>query len=215
MNVVARRAQEVYRQQGAGALAKRAVLRGARCIAESNAAIWYARDLAVPPVSVGPDFPVSVSFERTAEVLSWLRGSAEPYAYNRHEESSCIKNGHIFAAALHQERIIGCLKMGVREVYLADYRRTITLGRGQIFIYDTYVLPSFRLRHVAGLLVSASLQQAGAWGFRQVRCHIPAWNRASRRVYERAGFRAERFVRHIRLFGLWGFELSRTVREYR
>jgi GNAT superfamily N-acetyltransferase len=61
--------------------------------------------------------------------------------------------------------------------------------RRRVFMHSLFVVPVWRRRRVAQMLVARALAWARRWGAQQALLEMAAGNRRARRLYEGAGFR--------------------------
>ena len=122
--------------------------------------------------------------------------------YSPQEIVTALEYNHCWPSVRTNGKIIGCIKIGFRNVYIVDYNRVIELPERMAFIYDTYVLQEGRGKGVAKYLITESIKFLKTQGYTRVRCHIPPWNKASINAYEKVGFRKVSHIRYFRIFGI-------------
>lgn len=118
---------------------------------------------------------------------------------------AALEHHHLLAHAALGGRIVAYLLVGIGRVYVHDYRQCLALPPDAAFIYDTFVARELRGRRLAGRLVEASLEALAARGVERVFCHIPDWNRASQKAYQRLGFKPVGRVTYARVAGVGFF----------
>lgn len=117
------------------------------------------------------------------------------------ELRSAKQNGHIYIWAKHREETAGYLKIGIRKVYIHDYRSSILTPLHTAIIYDTYVVDKFRCKGIASNLICDGMRLMRQKGYLRIRCHIPPSNTASVRAYEKCGFHSKAHIRFHRIMG--------------
>ncbi len=178
-----------YRDNGLAEVAKRALQRASRLVYESNSAIWFMRDLhaAVDPVPSG--IPLTITYTDFAETLGWIEQLETPWMLNSEELRVAKEQGHLWVNAKHDGKVVAYIKLGFKDVYIVDYGKTIPFPEQIAFIYDTYVLPELRGHKIASHFVNELALYLEGKGYSKLMCHIPTWNIASIKTYERIGFR--------------------------
>ena len=204
--------EQTWRANGVAGLCRRVARHLAETLCRTNAADWYRVDLAPPraqparPAIEGLD----IALDATEQAIAWMRGLKEQfgYAYVQREVDAARRFGHVYALARLAGREAGYIKIGFEKVYVSDLDRLMGLPAGTAFVYDTFVHPSFRGRHLAGRLVAAAMACAAGRGCRYLWCHIPRWNVRSIRSFAALGFEPRGHIRNFRLLK-WRFSTRR------
>ncbi len=197
------------RNEGWISLLKRAAKKAYSLVFRTNNAVWYRLDLesAPAPRETGD---VKVVFSSGGEIIRWIREkSAEyPWIYIENELDTAVRENHIFPCATVGGVIAGYVKIGFGRVYVNDFNREISIPPKDAMIYDTFVLPEYRGRHVALTLVNGASDYLRSRGYERLWCHIPEWNVASSTLYRRAGFREIKRIRFVKLMSFGFFNLD-------
>lgn len=200
---------EMKRNEGWISLLKRAAKKAYSLVFRTNNAVWYRLDLesAPAPRETGD---VKVVFSSGGEIIRWIREkSAEyPWIYIENELDTAVRENHIFPCATVGGVIAGYVKIGFGRVYVNDFNREISIPPKDAMIYDTFVLPEYRGRHVALTLVNGASDYLRSRGYERLWCHIPEWNVASSTLYRRAGFREIKRIRFVKLMSFGFFNLD-------
>jgi len=173
-----------------------------RFIFATNSAIWFEKDLSEKSPSYKANFPIEINTTSTSETIKWLKSLDEDWVIRPQEIPVAIKFGHCWISARTNRKIIGCIKIGFRNVYIADYNKVIKFPDKMAFIYDTYVLPEYRKKGVGKYLITQAINFLKTRGYTRVGCHIPPWNKASICAYEKTGFKKINYIRYFRFFGI-------------
>jgi ribosomal protein S18 acetylase RimI-like enzyme len=120
---------------------------------------------------------------------------------SQREQETAMQEHHIWANIQSNQHIIGYLKIGFNRVFINDYRQTLTFSPDVAYIYDTYILPSYRHQRVASVLIHDACHYLQTKEFSRVLCHIPPWNQASARLYGKTGFRIAQSISACRVVG--------------
>jgi len=213
--MICRKSAEIIRQEGLGAFLGRAAKKVYSLFFRTNNAVWYRLDLngAPAPDATGP---AKVVFSSGGEIIRWIREkSAEyPWIYIENELDTAFRENHVFPCATIGGEIAGYLKVGFGRVYVHDFSREISLPAKVAMIYDTFVLPEYRGKHVGLTLVNQAVDYLRGRGYERLWCHIPEWNVASSTLYRRAGFREIKRIRFVRLmsFGFFNLDPEKMLR---
>jgi RimJ/RimL family protein N-acetyltransferase len=171
----------------------------------TNSAHWYKRELTqfYPPASSLID--IEVDFDNKS-ILEWLHNNHSLYRwfYIPEEIKIAQKYKHIFLTVLYSDSIIGYIKVGLGKVFVNDFKKVFTLPLSVAYIYDSFVLPEYRGKYIIPLALDKLCHYLRNKDIKEIYCHIPEWNKPSRRAYERAGFRRIVYIRFLRLFN-FGF----------
>lgn len=175
------------------------------CFATNNA-LWFEKDLKEPSRDIDAGIPVKIVFTEMDTIINWIKAHRIhfPWIYVDKELGTARSETHIYPFAVHEDKIIGYIKIGLNRVYIQDYDEFILLPPRGSFIYDTFVLPEYRGKRIAALLVQEAVEYLRERGHGKTWCHIPRWNVASIRVYKHAGFHEVAYIRFVRLL-FWKF----------
>lgn len=134
-------------------------------------------------------------------LAAWLKKQAPdyPWVYNQREIEYASKYGHLYSSIYYQGEIAGYVKVALLWAYIEDYEGEIPLETDEAFIYDTFTIPKFQKKHFATKLLSEVLRYLGTSTVAFVYCHIPEWNTASRRLYQKLGFQKIAQIRYLRI----------------
>ncbi|RPI79647.1 MAG: GNAT family N-acetyltransferase [Desulfobacteraceae bacterium] len=172
---------------------------------KTSNSIWFEKRLDGSVAPAAPDTEISFEFlvQDKAKLIDWLkeRRRVYPWMYLGKEMRTAWADQHIFAVILFGKSIIGYCKIGRNRVYVNDFDGTVCFPRKTAFIYDTFVLPDFRGRHVAYLAVLQIAAYLSKQCYRNLWCHIEEWNGASLAVFRKAGFEKKGLIRYCRLCG--------------
>lgn len=187
-----------------------------RFVWQDNTALWYEKDLLEGTAAPDMTLPVRLDIHDTEGTLSWLRSFRESWMYDPKEIDVGLREGHYFANAKLEGRIIGYTKIGLGSVYLYDFGTCLVLPGQVSFLYHVYVDKDFRKNNIAQNLIIAVISDLVPRGYRKMACHIAAWNKPSIRLFESLGFRCIADVRFHGLFHLlkiWTYRTSGAGRR--
>lgn len=173
-----------------------------RFIFTTNSAIWFEKDLTEPLSDYQAKLPVEIDITSTRQTIEWLKSQNQRWIVHPQEISTALKYNHCWPSVCTNGKIIGCIKIGFGNVYIADHNSVIELPEKIAIIYDTYVLQEQRGKGVAKYLITQAAKFLKAKGYTKVKCHIPPWNKASIRAYEKIGFKKVSYIRYFRIFGI-------------
>ncbi len=189
-----------YNENGLIGVGKRALYRISRLIYESNSAIWFKRDLNAPVATAPSGIPLTITFTHFNETFDWIEKLETPWMLHATELEVAREQGHLWVNAKNDRGIVAYIKLGFEKVYIVDYGKVIHFPQKVAFIYDTYVLPELRGHKIASHFVNELALYLKGKGYSSLMCHIPQWNIASIKSYERIGFertgeiRCEKFM---------------------
>lgn len=174
-------------------------------IFKTTCSIWFEKTLKEIPDPVSPDIDISLKFfmEDISILSDWMRlhHSTFPWLYFRKEIESAKANNHVYASISHQDNIIGYIKIGLNNVYIHDFDKVVHFPSNVALIYDIFVLPEYRGRHIASYAVTEAIQFLKQRGVEYVWCHIEGWNHASIKTFQKIGFKKKASIRFSRLLG--------------
>lgn len=184
-----------------------------RFIFTTNSAIWFEKDLTEELVNHLPKLNVEIDIRSTQQTIKWLGNQKHAWVVHPKEIATALKYNHRWPSVRKDGEIIGCIKIGFRNVYIVDYNRMIEFPERIAYIYDTYVLQKERGKGVAKYLITEAIKLLKGQGFTKVICHIPPWNKASINAYETIGFQKVSYIRFFRFFGV-SIRKVKTARNY-
>jgi ribosomal protein S18 acetylase RimI-like enzyme len=184
-----------------------------RGIYSSSEAFWFCRDLYEPNEKISPLIDARMEYDSEDEILSWLKKHHARFGwlYIPSEIELKQREKHFFPFVRIGNNIAGYIKVGISQVYVADFDEIIPLPGKTAMVYDTFVLPEYRQLKVASFIIAEIIEFLRKAGFHHLWCHIPSWNKSSINAYSKAGFRKVDHVRYTRLLR-WKF-FSRDVTE--
>jgi ribosomal protein S18 acetylase RimI-like enzyme len=174
-----------------------------RATFRTNHAFWFAKDLKSDEnANLSEHDELTVEFHNFEEVVGWLKKEAVqfPWIYNKQEIDSALRNSHLYPAIKYNGETVGYVKVALNKVYIEDYEDEIPLERDECYIYDTFILPEFRMKHFTIKFLKQVLAFLKKIGIYFVYCHIPHWNKASLKLYRNLGFRKIAHIRYVRIF---------------
>ena len=198
----AARVKTAYADHGLLGLFPAALARLGRLIYETNHACWFQRDLNETIAEAPPAIPVSFQHNNPHATIKWMRTLQKPSIVDPAELAVAQAEGHYLVNVRHSGRIIGYVKVGFGRVYIQDFQGVAIFRPNEAFIYDTFVLPEFRRQGIASAAIEFCMRLLQRNGFTRLYCHIPTWNVASIKAYNRSGFQPLRSLRYRRIFGM-------------
>jgi len=173
-----------------------------RFIFTTNSAIWFERDLTNEIIDYQPKIPVEIDTSSTDKAIEWVKSLNQLWMTDPKEINTALDNNHCWATAHINGKIIGCNRIGFRNVFITDFNKVVEFPKKMSFFYDIYTIPEQRSNGVAMYLVIQSLKFCKSKGYTKVGNHVPAWNKASIRVSEKMGFKRVCYIRNFRIFGV-------------
>lgn len=169
----------------------------------STSSILYERNIADPLPGFTPEIKLDTAFlvHDKSEIIQWLETNNDkfPWIFIKKEVDSAQANKHPYFILKHNKHIIGYIKIGIGPTYFNDFNKTITVGDGNAFIYDTFILPEYRGMNLAVYALKEVVLYLRDQGYRKVMSYIEIWNTPSIKTYEKAGFRVIELTRFVRL----------------
>lgn len=169
----------------------------------STSSILYERNIADPLPVFMPEIKLDTDFliQDKSEIIRWLEANNDrfPWIYIKKEIDSAQANKHPYFILKYNKRIIGFIKVGIGPTYFNDFNKTITVGHGNAFIYDTFILPEYRGMNLAVYALYEVILYLRGQGYGKVMSYIEIWNTPSIKTYEKAGFRVLESTRFVRL----------------
>jgi ribosomal protein S18 acetylase RimI-like enzyme len=210
---------QAYRTGGFITLFYRAFRKIRKILFKFHTSYWYIRDLRKPLNNIEPSLKVDIKFNSMSDTLEWEKVNLHSgvfYAEDIKEINVAQKNKHYFVNVSHNHKIIGFLKVGLREIYFKEYMANIPIPQHIAFIYDTYIHPNYRGMGIAPYMINAAMKQLSTNGLKFMMCHIKPLNLASQSTYAKVGFEKINFIWHLRLFGLRIFNLppQKLIQRY-
>ncbi len=194
--------KDIYKTHGLRILLKQILKKILSPIILTNSAIWFEKDLTEDLVDYQLDFSVEFETASIDKTIKWLKNQKESWLVNQKEIAVAYKYNHCWPVVSFNEKIIGCIKIGFDNVFIADYKQVIKFPEKMAFIYDTFVLEEQRGKGIGKYLISQAIKYLKSKDFKKVRCHIPTWNKISINAYEKMGFKKISYIRFFRIFGI-------------
>jgi ribosomal protein S18 acetylase RimI-like enzyme len=167
----------------------------------TNSAFWFEKDLN-NIVDYKPKIPVKIDMNSTDKTIEWLIKQSQSWVVHPKEIDAALKYNHCWPNISYKDKIIGCIKIGLENIFIVDYNKLVKFPNDTAFIYDTYVIDEMRGKGLAKYLISEAAKFVKTKGYAKVGCHIPPWNKASINAYEEIGFRKISYIRNINLLGV-------------
>jgi len=168
----------------------------------TNSAIWFEKDLSKKCEEFKAKIPIEIDMDSTDQTIEWLKKLDLSWVVYPKEITTALKYNHCWPYVQSNGKIIGCIKIGFKNVYIADYDKIIKFPDKMAFIYDTYVSDEYRGKNVARYLISQSIKYLKSQGYTRLGCHIPPWNKASIKAFEKNGFKKVKYVRYYKILGV-------------
>lgn len=194
--------KKIYKYQELKKPPVQVISRILKFIFTTNNAIWFEKDLTEELVDFQLKPPIEVDLNSISKTIEWLKNQNQSWVVHPREIAAAIEFHHFWPSIRINGKIIGCIKIGFGNVFIVDYNRIIKFPEKMAFIYDTYVLEEQRKKGIAKYLITQSIKFLKVKGYTKVRCHIPPWNKASIRVYEKIGFKKISYIMYLRIFGV-------------
>jgi len=179
---------EIKTYEGIRGVVKKGTARIFKTLYSHNSAIWFEKDISDNENKPSSRLPIDIETDRRKEVIRWLKDQKKAWLANPKEFKTAEIYNHFFPCAKLNGEIIGCAKIGFKNVYISDYKRLLRFPDKTAFIYDTYVVPEMRGNGVAPAIITEAFNYLKNRGYNKVKCHIPEWNGASVRTYKKLGF---------------------------
>ena len=193
--------KDIYKKQGLKILFTQILKKLLSPIIITNSAIWFERDLTEELTDYQLELPVEFKTNSIDKTIEWLKSQNKSWLINQKEITNAYKYNHCWPYISFNGKIIGCIKIGFDNVFIADYKQVIILPDKIAFIYDTYVLEEQRGKGIGKYLIAQVIKYLKLQGYNKVRCHIPPWNKISISAYEKIGFKKISYIRFFRIFG--------------
>ena len=195
------KSKEIVKKEGFSTLIKKGIYKIKILIYATNKAIWFYRFLnnTIPQINI-PNIKIVIASQ--SEFEAWLQQHQTkfPWIYVEQEVLATRNDPKIAFVAKVNDKIIGYLKVAVKNAYILDYDTHIKLPNDTAFIQDTFVLPEFRRRGIAKCIISKVIIYLKRHGYSKIFCHIPQWNIASIHTYTSLGFKPCGNIRFLRIF---------------
>jgi len=195
------RSKKVAEEEGLISLIKKGFHKIRVSAYETNDAMWFGRSLDQPLPKINiPKIAVVIASE--SEFEKWLQQQQTVFSwvYVEQEVLATLNDPKIPFVAKVNNKIVGYLKVAIRNAYVLDYDAHIELPRDVAFVQDTFVLPEFRGRGIAKSVISKAMIYLKNQGYSRMFCHIPQWNIASIRTFTSLGFKPYGNIRFLRIF---------------
>lgn len=217
MQTFLRKSLDVMRAEGFAALLGKAVRKFRLLLYQTNDAEWLNKDLRDVVESQAPDVSARVIFSSREKVVAWMKenSSRYPWIYIEAENYIACIHDHVYPFIVHNNEIVGYIKIGMKRVYIDDFKRFMRIPDKNAFIYDTFILPNYRGKHMGSFLLASVLEYLRMHGYERVWCHIPKWNTASLKLYEGAGFQKISHIKFVKLmsFRFYNFHPEKIMRK--
>jgi len=172
----------------------------------TTSSIWLEKslDLPVKPVLPGIDVTINFLVSDKSKLIEWLAKQHVkfPWMYFSKEIGVATADNHIFVTLLHRDEILGYIKVGKKQVYIHDFDSIVSFPPGTAFIYDTFILPEYRGKHLALYAIAKTIDYLKEKQFKKLWCHIEQWNQASLKTFRKAGFEEKGSIRFTKLCGV-------------
>jgi ribosomal protein S18 acetylase RimI-like enzyme len=198
-----RRLRQEFARRGAIGLGKLVVLNIMKRTLSTRKATWYRLRLneLVPFTQKG--VPGSFGLMNIGEASGFFEKNHASFPWMSIEEEleTARAADHMFPCVRDKGEVVGYIKLGIEKVFISDFEKILHLQPTAAFIYDTFVMPSYRRTGLGTYLIGMTARLAQEKGFLSLWCHIPSWNEPSIKAFRRAGFEAVGEVRFVRLLG--------------
>lgn len=166
----------------------------------ANSAIWFKRDINSSLKKETTEIAIRVDFANKY-IDKWLEEHHAQFSwlYIPKELACAKKNCHVFATLLSNSDIIGYIKIAFNNAYILDFDEIIELPSDVAFIYDTFLLPNYRGKNIIPSVfeeINIFIKENGA---KNIYCHIPSWNTASIKLYNKLGFQNVSAITYFRI----------------
>lgn len=169
----------------------------------SSCSVWYERSFMDPITHFTPEIEVRSEFlvHDKVRLVKWLNENKSkfPWIYFESEVETALKHDHVFLILLHQDQIIGYVKIGLGPTYINDFDQILVFQPKTAFVYDTFTLPEYRGKSLALFALNQVCEYFKGHHFERILCHIEEWNVPSIKTFEKAGFRAMISIRFTRI----------------
>lgn len=192
-----------YNLEGLPGVIKRTYLKLRNVFFVTNSAFWFRKNLNKSwCLTKNASDGFYVQFNSWHETKQFLINHHDTFPWMYIEEEIHVANeySHIFPGLWHNRQMIGYLKIGVDKVYVIDFDNIINMPADTAIIYDSFVMPQYRRKGQAKLLIAESLSFLKSKGYKYVWCQIPKWNKASIKAFESCGFEKIKSIRFLRMF---------------
>ena len=195
------RSADILEKEGIRGVFIKSLLKIRSVVFSTNSALWFKKETGRDCPYIRAALDVNIDFNNSS-IIQWLSDNHRkyPWFYIPEEIRSAESNRHVFAAFVHNNSIIGYIKIGIKRVYILDFDEELPLPGVTAFIYDTFILPEYRGRNIVPFALVSTINFLRTKGIREIFCHIPRWNRASINAFAKAGFENIRYLRFLRLF---------------
>ena len=182
---------------------QREIGKAGRFFFQQNVADWYRKDLSFSKTDVRMPRGFSIKCEGAGALTGWLRqqSSIFPWIFIEEEIRTALRENHLYPHLIFEGEVAGYIKVATTMAYVHDFRGLISIPPGCAYIYDTFTLPGHRNKGLGRVLLDWLLNYLNGLGYKDLWCHIPAWNRASVNLYAGCGFKKVCRVRYVRIAG--------------
>ena len=110
----------------------------------TNSAIWFEKDLTEELADYQAKIPVEFDITSISQTIEWLKSQEQSWLVHPKEIATAFEYNHFWPSVRTNEQIIGCMKIGFGNVYIADYDKVIEFSEKMAFIYESYILQDYR-----------------------------------------------------------------------
>ena len=166
---------------------------------------WYVKPLSASAGSAVQDQVVEVVELSVADVDDFVtcNNNVTPQVFEKRIESG----SRCYAVRL-DGRIATVSWIATGSVWIDFIARELTLGEGEIYIYDSYTHPDYRGRRLQGSMLKQVLAQYEAAGYRRIGVIIAPENRSNIKSRLRSGFERSHWIFAISIAGFHWDSLS-------
>ena len=172
-------------------------------IIEKNNHIWLARDFNLEEIDIKSMIPLTLNFSHSEfeETFDWIKRNNLLWGDYEKEKQIAISEGHYWINAKLNKEIIAFIKFGTGEIFISDYKKTLSFPKNVVFLYETYVAPEARRKRVASYLVNETCKFCKKQGFTKAVTYVHSWNIASLKSMSNAGLREIKTIYYYKILG--------------
>lgn len=166
------------------------------------------RLLDEPIPEVTARLPVVVSLLGETELDEYLaaRPEADPSEIRRR-----FAAGQLCIVARHEGRIVNTCWATTGRAWIGYLAREVRLAPDEVYIYESYTLPSSRGQNIAPVRLMHALRYFREAGYRRVLAAIMPENQPAFRLNDKLGYRTIGVMGYLKL-GSWRYEFCRVKR---
>lgn len=201
----ARRANEVLRHEGIGALRKRALAFVQRLLRVRH---WYRRELFAS--IVWDESTPELDSDLTLEIRELGHEDIPAYVAFRADAGDPVDGGeaavrldlgHICTGAWHDGRLVAASWIVPGRACIDELQRCVDIPLDRVYYYDSFTHPDVRGHNVAGARGTVTRRMLRAEGYTGGYCVVNPSNVASRRQMKKAGWTIDGSVGYLQAFG--------------